>query len=49
MLADNLLRLLKDDSLRIQLATAGHKQIQKFTWEHSTDLLERLLIYHENP
>jgi len=45
-LTKNLLRLLEDDNLRIQLAKAGHKRIQEFTWDRSTDLLEQFLIQH---
>ncbi|MEW6675150.1 MAG: glycosyltransferase family 4 protein [Nitrospirota bacterium] len=45
-LAKNLLRLLKYDDLRIQLAKAGHKRIQEFTWDQSTDLLEQFLLQH---
>jgi len=43
-LAENLLRLLEDDGLRIKLAKAGHERIQEFTWERSTDLLERFIM-----
>ena len=43
-LAENLLRLLEDDELRIKLAKAGHERIQEFTWERSTDLLEQFLF-----
>lgn len=42
-LAKNLLRVLEDDNLRIKLAKAGHERIKQFTWERSTDLLERVL------
>jgi glycosyltransferase involved in cell wall biosynthesis len=42
-LADNIIRLLKDDDLRIRLAKAGYERIQEFTWERSTDLLEKAL------
>lgn len=45
-LAKNLLRVLEDDNLRIQLAKAGHKRIQEFTWDRSTDLLEQFLVQH---
>jgi len=45
-LARNLVRLLKDDDLRIQLARAGHEKIQEFTWERSTKLLEKFLLQH---
>lgn len=43
-LAKNLLRVLEDDNLRIQLARAGYERIKKFTWERSTDLLEKALL-----
>lgn len=42
-LAMNLLRLLEDDDLRIRLALEGHRCIQAFTWERSTDLLEEFI------
>ena len=42
-LADNLLRLLTDDQLRIKLARAGYERIQTFTWDRSTDLLESFI------
>jgi len=42
-LAANVLKLLKDDNLRIKLAKAGHRRIQEFTWERSTNLLEQFL------
>lgn len=40
-LAENLLRVLSDDKLRIKLAQAGHQKIQEFTWKKATDELER--------
>lgn len=42
-LAENVIRLLEDDDLRIRLANAGYECIQKFTWERSTNLLEQFL------
>ncbi len=45
-LAENLLRVLRDDELRVRLAQAGHERIQEFTWERSTDLLEQFLLRH---
>jgi glycosyltransferase involved in cell wall biosynthesis len=42
-LARNILRLLDDDALRQRLAAAGHERIQSFTWERSTDQLERFI------
>ncbi|MDG7041490.1 MAG: glycosyltransferase family 4 protein [Nitrososphaerota archaeon] len=42
-LAQNIIRLLEDDALRIRLAKSGRKRITEFTWERSTDLLEQFL------
>lgn len=42
-LADNIARLLKDDDLRVRIAKAGHRGIQPFTWERSTDLLQQFI------
>lgn len=42
-LAENIIRLLEDDDLRVRIATEGHKRIQSFTWERSTDLLEEFI------
>jgi len=42
-LADNIVRLLTHEDLRQRLAHAGQERIREFTWEKSTDLLERLL------
>ena len=43
-LAENVLKLLEDDELRVQLAQAGHRRIQRFTWERSADLLEKYFL-----
>ena len=45
-LSRNLLRLLKNDNLRIQIAKSGYEKIKEFTWERSTDLLEQFLLKH---
>jgi len=42
-LAGNLMRLFEDDHLRMRLAQGGHERIMDFTWQRSTDLLERFL------
>lgn len=42
-LAENILRLLEDDTLRLKLAKAGHEKIKEFTWERSADKLEAFL------
>ena len=39
-LAQNILRLLEDDNLRVKLARAGYKKIQEFTWEKAVEKLE---------
>jgi glycosyltransferase involved in cell wall biosynthesis len=43
-LAQNLLRLIRDQNLRISLAESGHRSIQKFTWEEATDRFERAIL-----
>lgn len=42
-LAENLLRVLDDDELRLRLARAGIECAQQFTWERSTDKLESFI------
>ncbi|MBF0154188.1 MAG: glycosyltransferase family 4 protein [Magnetococcales bacterium] len=42
-LAENTIRLLQDEALRLTLARAGHAGIQALTWAHSTDLMEEFL------
>lgn len=42
-LAENICRLLCDDSLRVRLATAGRRELANFTWNRSTDLLENFI------
>jgi glycosyltransferase involved in cell wall biosynthesis len=42
-LAEQLLRLLQDETLRVQLASAGYRSIQKYTWTAAEDALENLL------
>ncbi|MCL5276201.1 MAG: glycosyltransferase family 4 protein [Deltaproteobacteria bacterium] len=41
LLSDNLIKLLKHDDLRIELAKSGNKKIKEFTWEESTDKMEQ--------
>jgi L-malate glycosyltransferase len=43
-LAANLLAMLNDDELRMRIARAGRKRILEFTWAHSSDLLERMIM-----
>ncbi len=45
-LAENILRLLEDDALRLKLAKEGHERISGFTWDRSTDMLEQFLKHH---
>jgi len=42
-LAQNVLRLLEDDDLRLRLARKGHERIQSFTWEKATDEFEKAI------
>lgn len=42
-LAQNILRLLEDDDLRVRLARAGYEQIQKFTWDKAVTKFEEVL------
>lgn len=42
-LAQNIIRLIEDDVLRIRLAKKGYELIQAFTWEKSTSLLEQFM------
>ncbi|MEP7337858.1 MAG: glycosyltransferase family 4 protein [Acidobacteriota bacterium] len=44
LLAEKMMRLLSDDALRIDLATAGHQSIQTFTWDRAVDSLEQILF-----
>jgi glycosyltransferase involved in cell wall biosynthesis len=43
LLADNILRLIRDPSLRLRLANQGHSHVQQFTWQKATDRLASLL------
>jgi len=42
-LAGNIDRLLSDEALRVEIAGRGHRMIQDFTWERSTNHLEEFL------
>jgi glycosyltransferase involved in cell wall biosynthesis len=42
-LAQNILRLLNDDNLRVRLAKAGYDKIQEFTWEKAVPKFEDVL------
>jgi glycosyltransferase involved in cell wall biosynthesis len=43
-LAANVLRLLRDQDLRVRLAETGHQHIQRFTWDRAADALEALFL-----
>ncbi len=43
-LAGNILRLLKDEDLRVRLAKAGYKRIQDFTWEKAVNEFEKAIL-----
>ena len=43
-LAENIIRLIEDDELRIRLATNGQRYVKEhFTWEKSQTVLKNLL------
>jgi len=42
-LAANIARLLSNETLRVEIAERGRRMIQNFTWERSTDHLEKVL------
>lgn len=44
LLAENVIKLLKDEKLRNKIAENGTKTIKKFTWEISANLLEKYII-----
>jgi glycosyltransferase involved in cell wall biosynthesis len=48
-LAQNILRLLDDEELRISLARAGHESIRSFTWSRATDRLEQFVLNGRTP
>ena len=42
-LAQNILRMLENDNLRVRLAKAGYEKIQEFTWDKAVTRLEEVL------
>ncbi len=42
-MAANIIRLIKDDELRIKIARHGHEYIRRFTWDKSFERLKRIL------
>jgi glycosyltransferase involved in cell wall biosynthesis len=43
-LAENILRLIRDQSLRIRFARNGHQHVHQFSWERSVSQLESVLF-----
>ncbi len=43
-LAEQLLRAVSDDALRLRMADAGHRHIQQYTWKRAVDAIEALLL-----
>ena len=43
-LAQNMLRLLEDEDTREKIAKSGHQYIKQFTWDRTTDQLERIFM-----
>jgi glycosyltransferase involved in cell wall biosynthesis len=46
LLAEQLLRAVRDNDLRWRIAEAGNWHIQQYTWKRAVDSLERLLLSH---
>jgi L-malate glycosyltransferase len=46
LLAEQLLRAVRDHALRRRIAAAGNRHIQQFTWKRAVDSLECLLLSH---
>ena len=47
-LANHIIKLIKNDNLRIKLAKNGHKSIKNFNFKYSTDLLENYILSKVN-
>ena len=43
-LAQQLNRVLLDDTLRLKIAEAGHCHVQRYTWKRAVDAMEALLL-----
>jgi len=43
-IADAASRLIDDPELRLRVASSGHRNIQRFTWDAACDALERVLL-----
>jgi glycosyltransferase involved in cell wall biosynthesis len=48
-LAEHVMQLLQMEAKRIELAHAGHRSIQQFTWTRATDALENLILEKSQP
>lgn len=48
-LADNIVRLIKDDELRQRIAQAGYTRIRQYTWETAVSRLQALLDTKTSP
>ena len=42
-LAENILKFITDNDLRIRIAKNGNKYIQQFTWDKSFSMMKRLI------
>src|SRR5262245_8302823 len=42
--ARKLLRIVRDDGLRLRIAQVGHQRVQQYTWERAVDAMEALLL-----
>ena len=43
-LANNIIKLIEDNSLRENIAVAGNRFIQKYTWDNAFEKFEKLVI-----
>lgn len=48
LLAENIIRLIEDETLRKRIADNGQQHVQKFNWEYSIDKLEQILKTSSN-
>ena len=46
-LAANIVRLMRDDQLRIKIARQGNEYIQRFTWDKAVEQFEAALLHQE--
>ena len=43
-LTEHVTKLLRDDAMRVRIATAGQEFVQRFRWDRSAELLEEFLV-----